>query len=245
MKALVVGASSGVGRALAEGLAAEGKDLFLVASDPRDLAALAAHLRLKFGVRVDTAACHIRWDDAGWLSALSERMGEPEGFDALFLPIGSSREDDTGGMAEGAMRQLVEVNFFSVASLVSYFLPTFTRRGTGRIVAFGSVAAARGRSANVVYAASKRALTSYFESLSHLMAGTAVNIQCYQLGYVDTQQSYGKRLLFPKITPRRAVEIVLGGSRRGSGVRYLPGFWRPIVWLVRSLPWAIYKGLRF
>ena len=72
MRALVVGASAGVGRALAEGLAARGYDLLLVASDQRDLDAEAAHLRLTHGVAVTTVAADAAKPETGAIRHIPE-----------------------------------------------------------------------------------------------------------------------------------------------------------------------------
>ena len=52
MNTLVIGASAGLGRAIAERLAADGHALYLIASDPRDIAALVSDLNIRFGVKV-------------------------------------------------------------------------------------------------------------------------------------------------------------------------------------------------
>ncbi len=67
------------------------------------------------------------------------------------------------------------------------------------MVGFGSIAAARGRSGNVVHASSKRALESYFESLRHAWAGQGPRVQFYILGYLDTSLASGRTKLFPRL----------------------------------------------
>lgn len=128
---------------------------------------------------------------------------------------------------------------------MAHFLPDVMRLPRARVVGFGSIAAVRGRKANVVYSASKRGLESYFESLRHLTANTGVIVQFYRLGYVETQQSFGQRLLFPVVTPEQVARDIMARAGRDFGVRFFPGFWRLIALAVAWLPWRLYKNLDF
>jgi short-subunit dehydrogenase len=112
-------------------------------------------------------------------------------------------------------------------------------------VGFGSIAAVRGRSANVVYSAAKRALESYFESLRHRLTSAKVRVQFYRLGYMDTQQSFGKRLLLPKASPEQIARDVVRNLDRDVGFTTRPRFWIAVSLIVRCLPWALFRRLKF
>lgn len=247
MNFLILGASAGLGRALAERLAKEGNDLFLAASDERDLKALAADLTLKHSVKVGYCAVHLS-HRREWLTPFAEEakaFAPSEGFDGLFFPIGYSVTNDLGALDEETTRQILETCFLGIALLVSRFLPEFLARGTGYIVGFGSIAAIRGRGSNVVYSASKRALLSFFESLQHLTAGTGLRVHFFQLGYLDTQQTFGKKLLFPKCPPAATADHVWRSLRRRSSVTYYPGFWKIIALALKALPQRVFNRLKF
>lgn len=244
MNILIVGASAGLGRALAEEAARLGHPLLLVASDARDLTALAADLRLQHGAQAEFAACRLN-SEPEWMARVIEAAGRLGPLDALWFPIGASLDDDCGTLDADAARQLLEVNFFSIARVVSHFWPEFIARGCGQIVGFGSIAAVRGRGANVMYSAAKRALLSYFESLRHMAARTGICVQFYQLGYLDTQQAFGRKLLFPKCPPERVAAMVTRNLGKDVGIVFHPAFWRVIAILLRWLPWPLFKRLRF
>ena len=140
--------------------------------------------------------------------------------------------------------RLVRVNFLSQVALTAALWPSLLKREHASVVAFGSVAAVRGRRRNVVYAAVKRALTSYFESLRHIAVGTNIRIQFYQLGYLDTQQAFGRDLPLPKGSPERLARLVLDRLDRDSGTVFYPWFWGPISRGLRLTPWFIYARLR-
>lgn len=233
-----------MGRQIAEALARRGHDLLMIASDYRDLEATANDLCLRFSVRVEPYVCQVRADN-DWLNPLTSRIRTFGMLDALMFPIGASSEDDQGFLGLEEARRIVEINFLAVAATVSFTLPEMLRRGNGVIVGFGSVASARGRSRNVVYSAAKRALESYFESLRHLTAGSGVRIQYFHLGYLNTQQAFGRRLLFPVANPRKVAERIIEGLADREGVHYIPWYWKWVVMALRLMPWPIYRRLSF
>jgi short-subunit dehydrogenase len=242
LKALVVGASAGLGRALSEALASRGCALLLVARDARDLERQALHLRTMYGVQVDSVAADAAQPEKflNSLMTAAETFGEIQG---LFFPIGFSNNDDRGTLPFFELQRLVNVNLLIVMAVVGYFLPKLQKADYGYIVGFGSVAAVRGRSSNVVYAAAKRGLTSYFESLRHLNAKSNVRVQFYQLGYIATQQSFGRRLLFPPGSPEEIAAAVIRNLDRDQPMRFLPRYWALIAFFVCVLPWIFFRRL--
>jgi short-subunit dehydrogenase len=228
-------------------LAAAGYDLVLVASDARDLDANASDLRIRDRVRVLTVEADLSRDDTsgdGWRERLSAAVASLGGVDALLLPIGAVDDADDGSLEPSGVDRIVGVNFVSVVHVVTALLPGMRTRERAAIVGFGSVAAARGRSANVVYAASKRALESYFESLRHMCQGTPVTVRFFVPGYLDTALAYGRRLPFPVASPERLAERVRDGLWRDSSASYFPRWWRPVCAMLRWLPWPVFRRMR-
>lgn len=244
MKAIIAGASAGLGRSLAEALGAVGYDLLLIAGDDRDLQALAAHIRLVCSVRVEV--CAVRVDAvSSWLDPLRSAIQQFGPADALLLPIGLSRTDDDGTLALDAVRNIFEANLFGIMAIVELVLPTMESAGKGCIAGFGSIAAARGRSQNVAYAAAKRGLASYFQSLRHRLADTGVVAQFFIIGYMSSQQSFGKKLLLPVVTPEAVAARVLAAVRLERPLTaHLPSFWWAVEAMIRILPWRIFNRMK-
>jgi short-subunit dehydrogenase len=226
--AMVVGASAGVGRALADELARTGHDLVLVARDDRDLDALAADLSMRHGVKVTPFACDLANDDTAFDEVISVCRGALEELVYVLFPIGTVDDGDDGLTAWATSEFLSELA---------------GRRGT--VVFFSSIAAAAPRRRNVVYSAAKAALESYARSLRHRFAGSEVAIQVYALGYVDTTMTFGRPLLLPKADPARIAHTVVRNLDAGPQFRYLPRWWGPIVRVLSVLPWPIYRRLDF
>jgi short-subunit dehydrogenase len=239
---LVVGASAGLGRALSEALARSGRTLLLVASDSRDLDALAADLRLRFGAEVRTLACDVA--SASAADAISCALdGQP--IDGALFPVGAVDESDDGQLSGDRVETLVRVNLTAVISITGRLLPRLLEQGKGVIIGFGSVAAGRGRSRNVVYAAAKRALESYFESLRHVCERHGVVATLYVVGFMDTNQAFGRRLLLPLAQPVRLAERICADLGRRPGQHYLPGWWWLVTSVLRALPWPVFRRMRF
>jgi short-subunit dehydrogenase len=244
MRALVVGASAGVGRALSEALASRGDSLLLVASDVNDLEAQAAHLRLVYDIYVQTLAVDASQptDCLDGIRISAETFGH---IDGIFFPIGVSHSDDRGFLSIAEGQQIINANLLIVIGVISQFLPDLLASENGSIVGFGSVAAIRGRRTNIVYAAAKRGLESYFESLRHLTVNTGVKVQFYRLGYVATQQSFGKNLLFSPISPQQVARTVVRNLGKNTGLINFPRYWSIVAKMISVLPWFIFKRLNF
>lgn len=241
MSAIVIGASSGLGRALAEGLAARGRDLLLVASGPRDLEALAADLRLRHGVRTAILALDLATAEDPGAKVLAALEGLPAPT-ALLLPLGWSRDDDDLTLDASSARALLVVNLLAPRAIVRALLPALAEGG-GTIVLFGSIAAVRGRGRNVAYAAAKRGLESLYESLRHA-APAGLHVQLWRLGFLATNLTFGRALPLAPLPPQRAASRVLARLGRGSGRYCLPWTVRPLGWVLRLLPWSLFRRMR-
>ena len=241
MRSLIVGASAGLGRALAEELAGRGHDLFLVASDESDLAPLARDLALVHGATVYTLAADLATLDPASLRTDYDRCFDD--LDCLFLVAGLSDLADSGSMDADLLDRLIAVNLRSGVRIVNTFLDYLAERPNGHIIGIGSVAAARARRNNSVYGASKRAIEFYFESIRHHLANSPCRVQFYRLGYMETMMLGDRRVLLPVTQPEHVAQLIADRLGGASGVRYLPGWWRWVMLLFQLLPWPVFKRL--
>lgn len=242
MKAVVIGASAGLGRALAGCLAEAGHELVLVARDGRDLDAVARDLTLRFGGPVGWIEADLGNPDAAALRRdVLQRLG---GIDALFLVAGLGDDTDCGPMADTALRRVIDVNYAGPVSLINAFLPDLTRAAPAHLVGVGSVAAIRGRSRNMVYGSAKRGLEFYFEALRHRLSDSGCRVQFYRAGFMDTtmlgNEPPGPLVVKPE-TVARAMVTRLNGPQ---GLTYLPRRWVLVALILRLLPWALFRKMK-
>jgi len=239
---IIVGGSSGLGRALAERFAAAGCELILLSRDLRDTSPLASHLAIKYGVKVSPIAMDLNRNPLP-VDAIDTALEGHLPLQGLLMPAGGNDDGDVVGLSDKTLEYLTRINYLAPCQLLNHYVPLL-EKNSGVIVGFGSVATARGRSRNAAYAAAKRALESYFESLAHYAADSGLSCQYYVLGYLDTNLAFAQNLLFPVASVDRIADIVYR-RRFSSGRMFLPRLWYILYRLVQFLPWAIFKRLSF
>jgi len=154
-----------------------------------------------------------------------------------------SRSDDDGSLGAAAIGQLVAINLHAPIAIAQALLPTLLE-SRGTIVGFGSIAGARGRSRNIVYAAAKRGLETFFQSLRHRHPPARLHVQFYRLGFLRSNLTLGLKLPLPAAEPADVARKVVAHLRRGSFTRYEPRWWGIIALLVRNLPWFAFRRMR-
>jgi short-subunit dehydrogenase len=170
-RALITGASSGIGAELARGLATRGAHLVLVARRAERLTALAADLR-QFGVKVEIVPTDLA--DAAAREALA---GQFPGIDILVNNAGLGA---TGKFTDTAWRpaaQIIEINITALTHLTRLLAPGMAARGFGRILMVSSIAAYQPAPLMAVYAASKAYVSSF---------GLALNVELADRGVRTT-----------------------------------------------------------
>ena len=242
MNSVIVGASAGLGRALAEELAGRGHALVLAATDGRDLDAIAQDLRLRFGVMVRVVVVDLAAFDAEGFR--DEVLGRGGAVDALFLVAGSGDDADCGPVPGDLARRLLQINLSAPLLIANAFLEHLGRRGQAHLVGIGSVAAMRGRGRNMIYGAAKRGLEFYFEALRLRLSATGCRVQFYRAGFMATSMLQGRGGLLvarPQAVARRIADRLEHGP---EGLAYAPAFWGLISLVLGLLPFALFRRLR-
>jgi len=242
MNCLVIGASSGLGKALAEELAQRGNNLFLVSSDKKDLGAIAADLKIKYGVQVDFADIDLANFEIDVL--LKSAAKAFKNIDSLFFVAGVFDDNERAPIADDVISNLVQINYLAGIRIVNAFLPQLNNNANGNIIGIGSIAATRARTQNMVYGSTKAALEFYFLGLRHYLGENSCKVQFYRLGYMKSQMTFGKKLLFPPVSPQYCAKIIADNLGRDLGLKYLPSWWSVIMLVYRLLPWPLFRRLR-
>lgn len=174
-RALVTGASSGIGEQLARVMAARGHDLVLAARSEDRLRALAAELASKHGVRAEAVAADLgRPGGAAALGAELARRGleiEILVNDAGFAMHGPFAEADAARQTS-----LLELNVVALTELTRLVLPGLLARGTGRVMNVASTAAFVPGPFMAVYYASKAYVLSFSVALAEEVKGRGVSV---------------------------------------------------------------------
>jgi short-subunit dehydrogenase len=242
---LIVGASAGLGRCLSQQLASLGHDLILISSSREDLKAMASDLKIRHRIKVEIIPADISAGDE-YLDEVEKIIKTMKGLDGIFCPVGAVSDSDDLCLYPARVGLLTNVNYMSVASLITRLWPFLTQQPRRTVVVgFGSIAAVRGRSQNIAYSAAKRALMSFFESLRHAAATSQVVVQFYILGYLDTNQAFGKKTLLPRAKLERLCRKIVDNLQKDFGATYYPRYWSFIALLLKLTPWFLFKRLTF
>lgn len=242
---MVVGGSSGVGRALVSQLSARGDAVLAVARDRRDLEALQSDCLIRLDANIRIVAADVAapdFDVAAFVKSCVDDLGDVS---HVFIPLGLIRADDCGVPSAEVLGSLAVVNYLRPAQLLSAFCQYFSTIGHGNAMVFTSIATDVPRGRNAAYGAAKKALEFYCRALQHHFADTKISIQICALGYVDTTMSFGANLLFPAASPEEVAQFAVRLSRTRTRFSYFPRFWLPIIMILKGLPWSLYKKLRF
>lgn len=243
---VIVGASSGVGRAIAEEFASRGHDLFLVSRELRDTNAVACDLTIRFGVKVKSLELDLAIPYLDFSKVLQAVEDAGKCFRGILFPAGSVIEDDSLSIEVSRIDSVFRVNCVSICALITEILRRAHHDCKLSIVGFGSIASIRGRGANMTYSAAKTALQFYFESLKHACAGRDnIFIQYYVLGYMDTNLAFAYNVSLPKGSPRKLAKQVYCDIQEDFVSRFYPRYWVIIAVIIKLLPWSLYKLMKF
>ncbi len=245
--ALIVGASSGLGKAIATLFAEKGFSLALVSRDSEDLQALSASLRAEHGAQViyyDLDLLDPKVHFGNFIKTVNEDLGSIQ---YSFLTAGGSFSGDEKIPTELAFQNCLRLNFQSISMLMNELLANQKLNKCRSILVVSSIAALVPRSQNNTYSAAKMALENYAKSLRHYVfqSRMAVQIQVIRLGYMDSGFTRGKKLLFPISQREEIAQFIFKNRDKDYGLAVVPKFWSVILFVLRILPWHIYKKLRF
>lgn len=214
---LITGASSGIGRAFAQRLAAAGSDLVLVARRADVLEEVARDLRARHGVNVLVLAHDLDSPDAA--EALVARLqAERVTVDALINNAGLGIHGDLGSAPLASATTQIAVNVNSLTALTALLLPQMLARGRGAIVNVASTAGFQPVPHMAVYSASKAYVLTFTRALWRETRGTGVDVLALCPGATDTAffatagdaASVGSRR-----TPEQVVDTALRALHRG------------------------------
>lgn len=207
-RALVTGASSGIGRAVALGLAEHGAGIVLHHfGDAKGAAAVAAE------IGGDTPVLEADFTDPAASSAFADDVVANRGpIDILIANAAIERRLPWQEASPAHVEAHVAANFTSLLTLTRKLAPAMAERGWGRVVATGSVMAARPRAETVVYAAIKAAQLTAIRAIGREVAGRGVTMNVVSPGAIETEATAHR---YADAAFRRAVVAKIPVGRQG------------------------------
>jgi short-subunit dehydrogenase len=227
--AVVTGAGSGIGRALAQQLAAAGSALALADIDETGLLQTSESLLTK-GALVTTHVLDVA-DEEG-VRSFAEDVSKRHGRVTLLINnAGIALHGDFEEVSLDDFRSLMNINFWGTVYGVKFFLPLLRREKRAQIVNISSIFGVIAPAGQCAYAASKFAVRGFTEALRHELAGSNVSVSCVHPGGIRTQIARRARIgagvtgtghqekaaQFEKLlqtSPEKAAERILRGVER-------------------------------
>jgi short-subunit dehydrogenase len=233
--AVIVGASSGIGRALAVILSHHGYRVGIAARRTDLLAELKAEL---------AGPCVMKTLDLAQpdlaISLARELIDELEDVELFIVCAGVGF--DNAALAWEPERETIAVNVLGFAAMVNVAVAHFESRGPGHLVGISSIAALRGIGGAPAYAASKAFVSNYLQGIRYRMKKVRLPIVVTEVqpGFVDTRLAGGS---FWMATPEKAARQIAAAIRGRKEHLYVTPRWRLIAWLLKIVPDALYARL--
>ncbi|HEV8253417.1 MAG TPA: SDR family NAD(P)-dependent oxidoreductase [Vicinamibacteria bacterium] len=245
MKAALLGATKGMGRALARLMAERGDELFLLGRDEADLEKSARDLEIRRGGgRVGSARCDLEQPE-GFAEALGRAEAGLAGLDAVVVTAGAFATQAQLEEDRALAARLLSVDFTNTVLFCEEARRRLLARGGGTLCVFSSVAGDRGRKPVVLYGAAKAGLSRYLEGLDHRFRTAGLRTVCVKPGFVKTSMTDGLRPPRFAGEPEQVARTVLRAIDRGRPVVYAPPIWRLVMLAVRMIPRPLMRRMSF
>ena len=235
-RAIVTGASGGLGLEFAKLLAADKYDLLLIARSGDKLNAVAADLRDRHGVSVETLPMDLSKADAA--AAVFARVPE---CDVLINNAGFATNARFDEIADERIREEVMLDVLTLTELTRAYVPGMRKRGAGRILNVASTAGFLPGPFMAVYYACKAYVFSFSQAIAEELRGTGVSVTCLCPGATATgfaeRAHTAKTLLFQRLPVGNAASVAragYAGMLRGQDL-VIPGLYNRLVWIGTKL----------
>jgi short-subunit dehydrogenase len=213
-RALVTGASAGIGLSFAEHLARTGHDLILAARRGDRLAEISHRLQSEHGVEAEILVADL--EKSAGVTAVAQRIASGDRVDLLVNSAGFSSRGKVAELDPDALERMILVNVVALSRLSHIAMKRMMAEGRGSIINISSGTAFLQFPTNAGYGASKNYVMAFTRHMQVEAAGTDLRIQLLMPGVVDTgfhEVAGGRVSDFPKERVMRADDVVVASLR--------------------------------
>ena len=184
-KALVTGASRGIGEAVARMLAEEGYDLFLVCKhSEKEMNSIKYELEDRFGISCQTALCDV--SDPKQVEIMAKQAGD------IHILVNNAAVSYVGLLTDMSLEQwnqVIDTNLNSLFYLSRFIVPAMVRHQEGKIINVSSIWGNAGASMEVAYSAAKGGVNSFTKALAKELAPSNIQVNAVAFGVIDTSMN--------------------------------------------------------
>jgi len=239
--ALILGAHSDIGRAIAREYAKTGWAVILAGRQIERFAVDAEDMRIRYAMPVRIVEFDVL-DTAGF-DAFIDGLGELPA--SVVSVVGLLGDQSKSQLDQAAADLVMRTNYLGPAGILAEIANRMERRGSGSIIGISSVAGDRGRASNYVYGSAKAGFTAFLSGLRNRLAAKNVKVITVKPGFCRTRMTEGMAL--PALLTAEPAEVaaaVLAAERRNRDVIYVRPIWRVIMTIIRCLPEVVFKRLK-
>lgn len=246
-RGIIIGASDGIGAALARRLAHEGYILALLARRADKLESLCNEINSTSNEYRVRAYSHDVTDYEKVPELLRRIVADLGGLDLIVFVAGVNYPP--GGINQYNVtndRKMIEINLLGAMAWLTPVAEMFQSAKAGQIVGIGSVAGDRGRVGNPGYNTSKAGLATFLEALRNRLTRHGVNVLTVKPGFVETEMVKAAQGPTPFMIPtEKAAQDIWNAIRSRRQVIYTPSIWRWIMLAIQHTPSFIFRRLSF
>ena len=245
MNVVVLGATRGIGRALARRFAERGDRVFLLGRDVADLerSARDMEIRANHPSQIRVAHCDLSAPET-FVPAMDAAAAALSTVDTVVVTAGDFATQPALEQDLERTRHLLTVNFTNTVLFCEQARTRLLGRG-GTLCVFSSVAGDRGRKPVILYGAAKAGLAHYLEGLDYKYRAQGLRVVCVKPGFVKTSMTTGlKPPPFAGEADGVAADVVRAIDR-GQSVLYTPRIWQAVMLVIRALPKFVMRRIEF
>ena len=242
MSVLVLGGSSDIGRATARAFAKAGYDVGLAGRDAAALEPDAADLRARYSIEARTWTFDVL-DTASFDGFVAGLPALPDVVISIVGLLGVQQKAESDlAHATTIMRS----NYEGPSLILGLFAEKFLKRGNGTVVGVSSVAGDRGRASTYVYGSAKAGFSAFLSGLRARASRGGVHVVTVKPGFVRTKMTEGMKLIGPLTVDAPVVgDAILNAVEKKTDIVYVSGIWRLVMLIIKALPEAVFKKLKF
>jgi short-subunit dehydrogenase len=224
-----------MGRAVARRLAERGDSLALLGRDMSELERSARDLEVRGTGAISTVHCDLEQTET-FEAAIEEACRKLGGMDAVVVTAGQFATQEELEQDPALAVRVATVNFTNTIAFCEAARRRLLESGGGTLCVFSSVAGERGRKPVIIYGAS---------NLDHKYWSHGLRVVTVKPGFVKTRMT--DRLPPPPFAgePEEVAKRVVEAIDRGKPIVYVPGAWRYVMAIIRHLPRAVMRRVRF